>query len=119
MRRRRAGALLALWASSVAAATPSGFAVQHGRGLFDTYCVPCHGANRDGCGPRAKLYDPRPANLTMSRRSADYKTSIITGGGAFVGRSRYMPPWGQALSQQDIGDLVAYLSTLAPREPGC
>lgn len=93
---------------------------QKGAVLFGTYCAACHGPLAAGCGPRATLYIPRPANLTASTRSAEYKAAIIRGGGASMGRSPYMPPWGEALSAHDITDLVAHLSTLKPRPtPPC
>lgn len=104
------------------AAIPHALAASAERGavLFGTYCVACHGPQAAGCGPRAKLYVPRPANLTASTRSPEYKAGIIRGGGASMGRSAYMPPWGQALTAQDIADLVAHLGTLQPKpDPQC
>ncbi len=90
---------------------------EHGNAVFRTNCVRCHGAEARGCGPAARLYDPRPANLTASTRSPEYKASIIRGGGESMGRSPFMPPWGQELSGDDIADVVAFLSTLA-KQPG-
>jgi mono/diheme cytochrome c family protein len=37
---------------------------------------------------------------------------MIRGGGASMGRSPSMPPWGGELSDADIADVVAHLSTL-------
>jgi mono/diheme cytochrome c family protein len=87
----------------------------HGKSIFGTYCVHCHGREARGCGPAARLYHPRPANLTASTRSPEYKASIIRGGGQSMGRSPFMPPWGQELSGDDIADIVAFLSTLEKR----
>jgi cytochrome c553 len=98
-----------------ALAVPSESA-QRGAALFRTYCVACHGAEGAGCGPRAMLYRPRPANLTASTRSADYKARIIREGGAAMNRSAFMPPWGDELSAGDIADLLAHLASL-PRQP--
>ncbi len=72
----------------------------------------CHGVKGDGTGIAARNYDPRPANLTLSTRSDAYKANMIRKGGEANGRSAYMPPFGQALAERDIQDLVAYLRTL-------
>lgn len=80
--------------------------------VFRTYCVLCHGADGRGDGRAAKLYTPRPANLTVSPFGDAYKEMIIRGGGASVGRSSFMPPWGGELSEEQIQDLVIFLREL-------
>jgi len=80
--------------------------------VFRTYCVLCHGSDGRGDGRAAKLYTPRPANLTVSPFGDAYKEMIIRGGGASVGRSSFMPPWGGELSEEQIHDLVTFLREL-------
>src|SRR5207249_991384 len=75
-------------------------AVIRGSIAFRTYCVLCHGTEGKGDGRAAKLYTPRPANLTVSPFNDTYKEMIIRGGGASVGRSAYMPPWGDELTDE-------------------
>ena len=87
-------------------------AVIRGGIAFRTYCVLCHGANGRGDGRASKMYTPRPANLTVSPFNDKYKEMIIRGGGSAVGRSPYMPPWGDELSEEQIHDLVAFLREL-------
>ncbi|HUQ09294.1 MAG TPA: c-type cytochrome [Steroidobacteraceae bacterium] len=87
-------------------------AVIRGSIVFRTYCVLCHGADGRGDGRAAKLYTPRPANLTVSPFGDSYKEMIIRGGGASVGRSSFMPPWGGELSEEQIHDLVSFLREL-------
>lgn len=79
---------------------------------FHTYCVLCHGTTGKGDGRASKMYTPKPANLTVSPFNDKYKEMIIRGGGASVGRSQYMPPWGDELSEEQIHDLVAFLREL-------
>ena len=79
---------------------------------FRTYCVLCHGSAGKGDGRAAKMYMPRPANLTVSPFNDKYKEMIIRGGGASVGRSQFMPPWGDELTEEQIHDLVAFLREL-------
>jgi mono/diheme cytochrome c family protein len=87
-------------------------AVIRGSIAFRTYCVLCHGSEGRGDGRAAKMYTPRPANLTVSPFNDTYKEMIIRGGGASVGRSAYMPPWGDELTDEQIRDVVAFLREL-------
>ena len=87
-------------------------AVIRGSIAFRTYCVLCHGATGKGDGRAAKMYTPKPANLTVSPFPDQYKEMIIRGGGPAVGRSPFMPPWGDELTDEQIHDLVAFLREL-------
>ena len=84
-------------------------AVIRGSIAYRTYCVLCHGASGKGDGRAAKMYTPRPANLTVSPFPDQYKEMIIRGGGPAVGRSPYMPPWGDELTDEQITDLISFL----------
>ncbi len=86
--------------------------VRRGEAVFKTNCILCHGVNADGKGRASVLYDPPPANLTKSDKNDEYKTLIITLGGAAMGRSEFMPIWGEQLTEQEISDVVAYLRTV-------
>jgi mono/diheme cytochrome c family protein len=79
---------------------------------FRTYCVLCHGTGGKGDGRAARMYMPRPANLTVSPFNDKYKEMIIRGGGESMGRSSFMPPWGGELTEEQIHDLVAFLREL-------
>ena len=87
-------------------------AIYRGGIVFTHYCVLCHGAKADGTGRAAKLYTPRPANLLASDKNAMYKELIIRQGGKALGRSEFMPPWGNELTDEQISDTVAYLESL-------
>lgn len=87
--------------------------------VFANYCVTCHGINADGNGRAARLYNPRPANLRTSDKNDAYFGLIIRKGGAMLGRSEFMPTWEAELTNEQIGDLVAYLrsiNSVKPRE---
>jgi mono/diheme cytochrome c family protein len=90
-------------------------AVVRGSIAFRTYCVLCHGVNGEGNGRAAAQYVPRPANLTVSGLSDAEKERIIRGGGASVGRSPFMPPWGHELTDEQIRDLLAFLRAINVR----
>jgi mono/diheme cytochrome c family protein len=99
---------LPLTAVADGAATPK----MRGAQVFATYCSLCHGAGGKGDGRAAALQSVKPADLTVSRRSAEYKFELIYNGGVAMGRSSGMPPWRDALSREQIEDVVAYLQTL-------
>ena len=82
--------------------------------VFLNYCTTCHGTNADGQGRAARLYTPKPANLRASMMPDVYKEGIIRRGGQALGRSEFMPPWGQELTDEQIRDVVAYLRSIAP-----
>lgn len=80
--------------------------------VFNHYCALCHGAKADGNGRAAKLYTPRPANLVTSDKNDQYKEMIVRQGGKMLGRSEFMPPWGNELTNEQVTDVVAYLRSV-------
>lgn len=80
--------------------------------VYANYCVTCHGINADGNGRAARLYKPRPANLRMSDKNDAYYGLIVRKGGAALGRSEFMPSWEAELTNEQVGDLVAYLRSI-------
>jgi len=99
------------------AAATSAPSAERGKLQFDNYCVSCHGVHGDGDGPAGVGLDPRPARLGdrayMSAKTDDYLFDIIKNGGASVGRSNLMAPWGGVLSDAQIRDVIAYIRSLA------
>jgi cbb3-type cytochrome c oxidase subunit III len=84
--------------------------LQRGGIVFRSYCVLCHGERGKGPGRAAKLY--ANVDLGIAAHPADYYDKIIRKGGLAVNRSMYMPPWQDELSEEQIEDVVAYLSIL-------
>lgn len=80
--------------------------------VFQTYCVLCHGEKGDGTGRLATGKIPPPANLTKTILNDEQLKAIIHGGGSSVGRSEFMPPWGEELTKSQIDDLVEYIHAL-------
>jgi mono/diheme cytochrome c family protein len=95
--------------------SPDEQSVTRGSQVFRHYCVLCHGAEGDGRGRAAKRYTPPPANLVASPYPDEYKELIIRKGGQAIGRSPFMPPWGDELSEEQLRDLIAYLRRLKAR----
>lgn len=107
--------LAALLQVPVMAAEPD---LQAGRRIFETVCAACHGTTGrlpDDSPLRAAM-DPPPADLSdplfNSREPASDWALVVAHGGHAMGLSAQMPAQGQALSPQDIGNVVAYVKTL-------
>jgi mono/diheme cytochrome c family protein len=88
-----------------------------GKVIYGQFCAVCHGAAGKGDGPTAATLFPKPADHTdparMKELSDEQIYRTIDGGGAAVGKSPLMPPWGGALNPQDIKDVLAYVRSLS------
>jgi mono/diheme cytochrome c family protein len=82
---------------------------KNGGRIFNKNCVPCHGKNGDGQGPRAYFINPKPRNfISNDSRLALNRPKIfkaVTNG--FPGT--VMPAWGKVFSEQDIADVAEYV----------
>jgi mono/diheme cytochrome c family protein len=85
----------------------------HGAKLYKRYCSGCHG--EDGRGG-AKTFMPHVPNLTakdyIEFLPDSFLFTVITEGGAAVGKSGFMPAWRGTLSEQDIKDVITFIRTL-------
>jgi cytochrome c oxidase cbb3-type subunit 3 len=107
---------------------PLNYQQTQGKRIFDEKCVWCH-ADSTPAGPsnRSNL-NPTPPLIndgaTLNPLSDAYLENVITLGGAAMGKSAIMPPWGRTLTQEDIRALVAYIRAVAeppyqrPAQPG-
>lgn len=91
--------------------------LSRGRTLYNKYCSVCHGSQGQGDGFNAYNLDPRPRSFKDSSFIARLDTALvvetITGGGAAVGLSPTMPPWGRTLKRNDIALLSHYVVHLS------
>ncbi len=85
-----------------------------GKLKYDTLCVSCHGPRGMGDGPAAASLNPKPRNLQATTRTDDELKKTIKLGGAAVGLSPLMVPWGGVLNDTDIDNVVAYICSLKP-----
>ena len=93
--------------------TTEGAALVNGARVYATYCALCHGASGKGDGRAAPLQQVRPADLTTSHRSRQFKLNIVRAGGSALNRSSSMPAWANVLTEQEIADVVTYLQALS------
>jgi mono/diheme cytochrome c family protein len=107
-----------------AAATPAplAYGARLGKVTFTHYCQTCHGETGAGDGFNAFNLDPHPRDLSdldfQKKKSDADLADAIRRGGAGVGLSALMPPWGRTLSARQVDEVVLYLRTLpALRKP--
>jgi cytochrome c55X len=86
--------------ATVAAKNPSPDAaqVEHGRQLYSIRCSHCHGLNMVTGGN--VTYDLRDFPRDQEQRFFKSVTN---------GKNNRMPPWGDVLTQEEIGDIWAYV----------
>ena len=79
--------------------------------VYRAYCADCHGATGDGAARATKLYGV--ARLKIGKMSRPDFEEIVLLGGEALGKSPYMPPWGDELSKEQISDVVTYLTVIS------
>jgi copper transport protein len=94
---------------------PNAISVAAGKAIYQEKCVPCHGESGKGDGPVGLTLNPRPADLTQHAVPGVHTDGQlfewITNG--FPGS--VMPPFRQALSDDDRWNIVNFIRTLAPK----
>ncbi len=103
---------------AAAGAVPS-YELRLGRATYQHYCQTCHGDTGAGDGFNAFNLDPHPRDLSdpafqKKKTDADLADTIQRGG-AGVGLSALMPPWGKTLSRPQISQTILYIRTLRRR----
>jgi mono/diheme cytochrome c family protein len=88
-----------------------------GAAIYARNCAGCHGAQGDGDGPLSASLVPKPAQHSdgtyMNALSDAHLFKVISEGGAAVGKSNMMAPWGPTLSDEEIRSVIAFIRTLA------
>jgi cytochrome c oxidase cbb3-type subunit 3 len=106
------GALILLPQTASAAADDDGkfAAVAH---RYDTYCVQCHGVNRNGRGINSRDMSVQPRDHSDAKGMGGIPDQelfdAIKKGGLAVNKSVLMPAWGGVMNDDEIHELVAYL----------
>lgn len=108
--------LLVLFLAVPLFAQPRGDA-KKGRELYQEKCMLCHGSQGEGWDWSKKVDKPPVpvpdlAKVT-SKRSDQFLFDVVKEGGEAVGQTRFMPPFGFQLSDQEVWNLVAYMRVLS------
>jgi mono/diheme cytochrome c family protein len=99
--------------SAKMAAVYAGAVLQKGAKLYEQHCVECHRADGKGLPP---AYPPLAGNPSLMASSAINPIRIVLNGGYPPGtagnpRPYGMPPFGFALSDDEIASVVSYIRT--------
>ncbi|HJW08823.1 MAG TPA: cytochrome c [Holophagaceae bacterium] len=93
-----------------------GYELRLGKAVFQHYCLNCHGETGAGDGFNAFNVNPHPRDLTdpafQKAKTDEELADTIRRGGAGVGLSPSMPPWGRTLTADQVDEVVAYVRTL-------
>lgn len=98
--------------------------VGQGAAVYARYCVTCHGSDGRGDGPAAAALNPKPRDFTAGDFYFDANGNGRTGepidlarivlhGPAAFGGSPTMQAWDEALTQDEVRDVVAFLRSLS------
>lgn len=86
---------------------------------YKTYCAMCHGDTGKGDGAASAGLEPKPANFGTADfwkgKDDAYLARVIKEGGAAVGKSPMMAPWGAVLDDAKIQAVVAHIKTFQPK----
>jgi hypothetical protein len=89
-----------------------------GKPTWKLLCSSCHGDKGLGNGPAAIALNPRPTSFadpkTAARLTPDWVWRITREGGLAHGKSALMVPWIATLTEEQLGDVTAYVLTLVP-----
>jgi len=98
---------------------PQGLAgnASRGRAYYLNNCVPCHGIEGDGKGPRAYFILPKPRNFHHASAQHTLNRPNLFSAIANGSRGTDMPAWSKVLSGQEIADLAEYLFQTFIRPP--
>lgn len=104
--------LLVLLLAGPVLAQPRGD-VKKGRELYMEKCVLCHGSQGEGWDWTKKVAQPPIPVPDLAKvtpeQSDQFLFDVVKNGGEAVGKTRFMPPFGFQLSDQEVWDLVAYM----------
>lgn len=87
----------------------------HGKQIFTTNCVGCHGVNGDGKGPAAGLIainGPTPRNFTDASQQLFFSDGELYDAILFGVDGTAMPSWGDILTVNDIWDVTNFIRTI-------
>jgi len=98
-------------------AIPLNYQQAQGKRLFYADCVWCH-ADATPAGPSNRSnVTPAPSLMNdgdkLNGLSDEYMENMIALGGAAMGKSAMMPPWGRTLSQEEIRAIIAFARAIA------
>ncbi|MEO8286430.1 MAG: cbb3-type cytochrome c oxidase subunit II [Chloroflexota bacterium] len=85
----------------------------HGKQVFTTNCIGCHGLKGDGKGPATTfINNPAPRNFTDASQQLYFSDGEMYDAILFGVDGTAMPAWGDMLTVNDIWDVTNFLRTI-------
>lgn len=85
----------------------------HGKQVFTTNCIGCHGLHGDGKGPAAYFINrPAPRNFTDTSQQLYFSDGELYDAILFGVDGTAMPAWGDILTVNDIWDVTNFIRTI-------
>jgi cbb3-type cytochrome c oxidase subunit II len=95
---------------------PTQRSLTHGKTVFLTNCIGCHGLQGDGKGPAARWiggkYQPAPRNFTDINAQQLFSDGELYDAILYGVDGTAMPAWGDMLTVNDIWDVTNFLRTI-------
>jgi mono/diheme cytochrome c family protein len=93
--------------------------IGRGKATYGELCSKCHGGTGKGDGKEAATLATKPKDLTDCARMSGFKDDqlfrVIKEGGLAGGLSKDMPPYADALEDDEIRDTLAYIRGLCSK----
>lgn len=84
-----------------------------GQQIYAAQCASCHGSEGRGDGPAGAALNPPASDLTATELSPAEIYKVTDEGGPALGLSPLMAPFGNALSEEQLQDVTAYVVSLS------
>ncbi|HYP18752.1 MAG TPA: cbb3-type cytochrome c oxidase subunit II [Chloroflexia bacterium] len=92
---------------------PTTRSLVHGKQVFTTNCIGCHGLNGDGKGPANRfIANPAPRNFTDASQQLYFSDGELYDAILFGVDGTAMPAWGDVLTVNDIWDVTNFIRTI-------
>ena len=102
----------ATWVNTHSAVPPTQRSLLHGKQVYITNCVGCHGYTGKGDGPAATFLEPKPFNFTNADVQKQHSEGQYYHFLLFGLPGSAMPAWGDYLTVQDIWDVINFVRTI-------
>jgi cytochrome c oxidase cbb3-type subunit 3 len=89
--------------------------VEKGKRLYDSRCAFCHGNSGAGNGPAGAALKPKPTDFTRAEYWKSTSPEAIKAAIQNGKPNTAMLAFKNALSTEELDDLVAYMRTFAPQ----
>ncbi len=100
------------WVNTRSAVPTTQRSLLHGKQIYITNCIGCHGSGGAGNGPASEYLEPKPFNFTNAEVQKQHSEGQYYHFLLFGLPGSAMPAWGDYLAVQDIWDVINFVRTI-------